>query len=187
MLRLAIALLLAALTGCSGSAKQAIGRAAVTVQREASASAAELDSALATGEIGPTAEPLVLSARKRQDVIAEAAIGVQDNMANIEDREGWFSRLLRTSFWFVVIGGVVFVCIYFAPVLRPVLLLVGSWLNLIPRAIRIDARADAEAIVADKAGKSALSKDDIRAIETKKIKDARYRKALETELSARKP
>jgi len=183
MLRLAIALLLAALTGCSGSAKQAIGRAAVTVQREASASAAELDSALATGEIGPTAEPLVLSARKRQDVIAEAAIGVQDAAQRVVDVKGFWGNLFDFIVWGGIIATVVFVLIYF----RPVFAFLLSLFNMIPRPKRIEARADAEAIVDSKAHKTPLPTDRIRAIESKKTKDPLYRKALETELAARKP
>lgn len=167
------------LAGCS--AKQAIGNAAVVVRTDAVGIQTDIAAAKATGEVGPKAEPHLDAATAKAQNIETKAEAILDELPNVKDVEHWFVGFLRTSLWLVIIGGIVFVCIYFAPVLRPIILTVGAFLNLIPSRIRVQAKADA-AYIADPTNIDNTDEVRIRAIEQAKA-DPRYKKILKQELA----
>ena len=185
-----------AISGCS--ATEAIGTAAREAQASATAGAGKLDSAdsklgaaVSTGDVGPKAKPLVDSARAdigaaKQDFtkINDLASGIQDRVDNgeIKDTKGWFAKLIDAMLWIVGGGAVIFVLVYFSGWFKPLIQITGSFLNLIPKAIRIDAESDAKYIAEVKKVGHPASEDAIRAIELKKL-DPRYRRVLDETLN----
>lgn len=142
------------LSGCGSGAAEINARAEL-VRTEAGFAKAELDEAIATGEVGPKALPLVESASARQDAIVEQAAGVQAAVSRVEDRDGPILRILRYIVVIVAVLGVLFVLIRFGPIVG----LVVSWIvaivpkarAVIPTKVRDQVKLDAEAMEADPA------------------------------------
>lgn len=167
--------------GCS--AKQAISNAAAEVQTKAASATAHIDAATATGDVGPKAQPHLDDAKADIGEIHEAATEIVDALPGVKDVESPFWRFIKSLGFIITLIGAVILSVLYAPVIRPVLLLIGSWLNLIPKAVKVDAQADAELIAANESGKVKATVKQVAAIERKKAVDPRYRKALDKALN----
>lgn len=181
LISIIIACIIIFMGGCS--AKERISEAASRVHSHAVSADGHLDSALATGEVGTRAAPHVHDAKGDLAEIKTHAAAVTQALPGVKDVESGFWSFLRSAFWIIIAGAIVFAAIYFAPVAKPLLHMLGAWLNWIPRPIVIDARSDAELIANAKAGKVKPTRMQIAAIEAKK-RDPRWRKAHEQALNA---
>ena len=132
--------------GCA-SPKKEIEKAATFATIEAGSAITALDSATATGEVGPKAAPFVADAKAHMGNVLGAASSITSNLPGVKDVEGWWVAWIKTG----VIGAVCAVAFYF---LWPVLPGVIAWIVVkfpkamwaIPRAIRAQAKFDAEAL-----------------------------------------
>jgi hypothetical protein len=187
-------LLLAMLAGCS--AKEAIRDAANEVTTQAGVAGDnirgakdDLAKAKATGEVGPKAAPFLDSAVKKLDIAAiavqackDAASIVTNRVDETEDKDGWLTRVLKSAAFIITLIAAVVLSVFYAPIIRPILLHIGAWLNLIPKPVRVDAEADA-AYIASNSNPASSDVTAVRAIELKKASDPRYRKALDKALN----
>lgn len=183
-----IALILAALfavvgvlmlTGCS--ATKAIGNAAREVVALAHEASGELESAVATGEVGERAMPHVERAKQSVDGIAakgEAIVEVVNSGA-VKDADNWFVKLVKGIGWLTVaaiLAGICFLVWRFWPYIQ----LAVGW---IPAVFSRKAKTAAD-FIADPAPVSDADLSSIRAIERAKS-DPRFKAALDAELTAR--
>ena len=137
---------IATLSGCA-SPKKEIEKAATFATIEAGSAITALDKASATGEVGPKAAPFVAEAKVHMGNVLGAASSITSNLPGVKDVEGWWVAWIKTG----VIGAICAVAFYF---LWPVLPAVIAWLVFkfpkmmwaIPRAIRAQAKFDAEAL-----------------------------------------
>jgi hypothetical protein len=142
----ALCVLAVTLSGCA-SPKKEIEKAATYATIEAGSAITALDSATATGEVGPKAAPFVADAKAHMGNVLGAASSITSNLPGVKDVEGWWVAWIKTG----VIGAVCAVAFYF---LWPVLPGVIAWiivkfpkmLWMIPRTIRDTAKFDAEAM-----------------------------------------
>lgn len=169
------------LAGCSS--KEVIGKAAQQVNTAANSITTELTAAKATKEIGPKAMPHIEKAAESAGEISSLASKIVGELPGIEDKESPFWKFLKSAGFLIFIVCAVVLSVFYAPVIKPVLLVIGAWLRIIPKPIQIDARADA-AYIAEPTPVDNSDIDRIRAIELKKA-DPRYKVALDAELVAK--
>lgn len=77
--------------------------------------------------------------------IQSSALKASAAVGETEDPEPMWAKALKRLMLLALVGGGIFLLIYFAPVLKPLLNMVGL---LIPRVTKMDAKFDAEAVVA---------------------------------------
>ena len=134
------------LAGCA-SPKKEIEKAATFATIEAGSAITALDSATATGEVGPKAAPFVADAKDHMGNVLGAASSITSNLPGVKDVEGWWVAWINVG----LIGAASVACFYF---LWPVLPGVIAWIVVkfpkamwaIPRAVRAQAKFDAEAL-----------------------------------------
>lgn len=147
--------------GCKSATKE-ISRAAAVVTEQATATQADLDTAVATGEVGPAALPYIESASDRQEVIKKQAAGVQERVTQVRDVVPWWAQLLGGGFKAIVAllvaGAVVYVGFYFG-VFKWIRLLLWRAGKFIPKSVWTEAKLDSEALIDgdDRAAREAVA------------------------------
>lgn len=179
----ALAVMIVALASMSGcSAKSRISDAAAQVQGKAASAIVNIDKATATGEVGPLAQPHLDAAKADVGEINDAAVEIKGALDGVVDKESPFWTWLKRFWYLAMLIMFAVLGVMYAP-LRQLLNTIGSWfVSLIPKAIKVDAAASAEVIVANETGKAKATVKQIAAIERKKD-DPRFKKVLDAELA----
>lgn len=139
---------------------------AVSIQDNGEHALAQIQLAIDTGDVGPLALPFLELATEdlliMQEAAAEIAVSTQDiskaagrvlnEVPNLEDKVPMWQRLLNKYGTVLMLGGIIFLLLYFAPITRKVI----AWIaKLIPGVVPTDTRASAalaaEAVVENKA------------------------------------
>ena len=178
---LAGVMFVALLAGCA-SGKAQIGKAASLIRGEATATKADLASAVETGGVSPAATPFIEAASARQDTILTLTERVNQALGAVEDKTPYWATLIGRALW--VIGGLAIIAllIYFLPLIRPVMaglarMIPWAFAWVIPAPTRTEAEMDAKAIAAGEV----TEQHQIRRVETRKQTDPMYRSALRIE------
>lgn len=172
---------LAVIAGCS--ATRAIGNTAVKVQQNARIASTSIAEAVSTGEVGPKAAPhLEVAAAAVNEIEADAVSIVEViNSGAVKDAESPFWTWVKRFWWLCFLIAAIVLSVIYAPVIRPVLLVIGAWLHIIPKPIRLQATTAAE-FIADTSPADNTDVNRIREIELAK-QDPRFKKALDEELT----
>jgi hypothetical protein len=169
-------------TGCA-SGKAQIGKAASLIRGEATATKADLDGAIGTGEVGPLATPFIEAASARQDTILSLTERVNQALGSVEDKTPYWGVMLGRGLWVLGALAIIVLLIYFLPLIRPIMaglarMIPWAFAWVIPAPTRTEAEMDAKTIRSQRID----DQRQVRRIEARKQTDPMYRAAFDIEM-----
>lgn len=177
-----ITLALWSLSGCSAKAR--IADAAQKAHGHASSAVNAIDKAKATGDVGPKAQPYIEESRDEMSEVITLAGDIQDELPGVKDVQSPFWRWVNIAIVTVLVLGLLGLAIYLSPFLRPLLIVIGTALKLIPKPDPLRAKVAAD-FIADPAPIDKTDIDQIRLIEREKLASPVFKQQLDAELTAK--